>query len=153
MKKHLIAIAIIAASCSPIQKSDQPETFYGDQKMAAILTDAYLMHGATSINTRSLAENNLLIDRYIYDKHQTDSTTFKENFRYYTDREELYLELLEQVDRNLMILKDTIAARQQQINTQSTQLKAVTKDTVKSPIKSYPKRKNDLRARSFDQPD
>ena len=103
---------VLLASCTEIEKTPRPDNFYGDDKMADIMTDLYLMESSMTTNRRNFTDLKMLPNDYIYKKYGTDSVTFKENLYYYSDRHIEYKELMVMVEERLNILKDTVAARQ-----------------------------------------
>lgn len=107
----ILFIAII--SCAGIDKAPKPDTYFDKEKMAAVMTDVYLVEGAMSANRKAFVELGLVPDDYIYTKHGIDSISFKQNFNYYTDRVEDFIEVLDIVDKNLEIARDSMKSRQE----------------------------------------
>ncbi|AZQ42892.1 DUF4296 domain-containing protein [Nonlabens ponticola] len=120
--RNLVVILFIflTTSCTDIQTAEKPDDFYGDQKMADILTDLYLIDGSMSNNRSAFTKLKTLPTDYIYDKYNTDSVTYRENFLYYADRVEEYQQVLEIVEQNLEVVKDSVEARQQRVNKRIT---------------------------------
>ncbi|BAO55156.1 hypothetical protein NMS_1147 [Nonlabens marinus S1-08] len=92
---------------------DRPEDFYGDDKMADILTDLYLMEAAMTTDRGMFTDLKVLPNEYIYKKYDTDSLTFKENLFYYSDNVEDYQVLMEKVKEKMNVIKDSITVREQ----------------------------------------
>ncbi|KQC32619.1 hypothetical protein AAU57_04220 [Nonlabens sp. YIK11] len=111
MRKLLTcSILFWLAGCQNIEKSPKPDDFYGDDKMIEIMTDLYLMEASMTTNRVTFTDLKVLPHEFIYDKYETDSLTFAENLEYYTDRNDKYLELMEQVKTKMEVLRDTIDA-------------------------------------------
>ena len=106
------------------------------------MTDVYLVEGSMTSNRKSFIDLGVIPDQYIYEKHKIDSLSFKANFNYYADRVEVFMEILDIVDENLLVIKDSVNARQERLNNDESQLKSIiggkkSIDTVKSVIKTY----------------
>ena len=96
MKKLAVLIVIlIAAACADINHEPKPDDFYGDEKMADMLTDLYLMESSMTSNREGFTDLKMLPKDFIYKKYETDSVTFKDNIYYYADRVEKYLQLMD----------------------------------------------------------
>ncbi|PRP68010.1 DUF4296 domain-containing protein [Nonlabens agnitus] len=109
MRKLLTcSILLWLAGCQNIEKSPKPDDFYGDDKMIEIMADLYLMEASMTTNRVTFTDLKVLPHEFIYDKYDTDSLTFAENLEYYTDRNDKYLELMEQVKTKMEVLRDTI---------------------------------------------
>ncbi|WP_041495812.1 DUF4296 domain-containing protein [Nonlabens marinus] len=109
---YLIALVLVV-SCSDVKYLDRPEDFYGDDKMADILTDLYLMEAAMTTDRGMFTDLKVLPNEYIYKKYDTDSLTFKENLFYYSDNVEDYQVLMEKVKEKMNVIKDSITVREQ----------------------------------------
>ncbi len=112
MKKITILLIVLLASCADISRVDKPDSFYGDDKMASIFVDLYLMEAVMTSNRGMFASLKTLPGDFIYNKYETDSIAFAENLNYYSDNGDAYKELLKQVEERITILKDTVALRQ-----------------------------------------
>jgi len=113
MKQFVFFIVfIILTACSDIKHLDKPGDFYGDDKMADILTDLYLMEATMTTNREAFTKLQVLPSDFIYNKYETDSTAFKENLNYYSDRVKEYQELMVLVEQRMDVLRDSISARQ-----------------------------------------
>ncbi|MGB3590665.1 MAG: DUF4296 domain-containing protein [Nonlabens sp.] len=115
MKNSLIVLLLLFTACSHIELAPKPDDFYDTEKMAAILTDLYLIDGSLQTNRRAFLNTRTRPDSFIYRKHGIDSLTYAQNFNYYTDRTTEYLEVIEQVVKNVEVIqagikidKDTI---------------------------------------------
>ncbi|WP_194850288.1 DUF4296 domain-containing protein [Nonlabens antarcticus] len=114
MKKLMsLLFLLIIASCSSVLEAPKPEDFYGDDKMAEIMTDLYLMEASMTSDRGAFTALEMLPHDYIYKKHDTDSIVFKENLYYYSDRIEKYENVIDLVEERLDILRDSVAVRQE----------------------------------------
>lgn len=111
--RWLAAVILVLVSCSNIEQSPKPDNFYGDGKMADILTDLYLMEATMSSDRAAFTDLQLFPNDFIYKKYETDSLTFESNLLYYSDRVEIYETLMDKVQLRLDVLKDSVAVRQE----------------------------------------
>lgn len=112
MKKLLLIAVVFLASCSDINHVERPDDFYGDEKMVDIMTDLYLMEASMTANRTTFTGLEMLPHDFIYEKYETDSVVFAQNLNYYTDRNNKYKGIMEQVQLKLEVIKDTVAVRQ-----------------------------------------
>jgi hypothetical protein len=138
MKKIAAFFLIIGIfSCTDLEKSPKPENLYTKDKMAAVLTELYLVEGAIASNKASYLKTGIVPSSYIYEKFETDSISFKENLDFYTDRIEDYLIILDQVQENLKTVQDSVNARQEKLNKE--QQKKLPKNQPKDSLKVFEK--------------
>ena len=116
--KKIAALFLIfyVFSCADVDKSSEPENLFSKDKMAAVLTDLYVVEGAISSNKAAYLKTGIKPSSYIYDKHKIDSISFKDNLDFYTDRIEDYLIIIDKVQANLKALHDSLTNRQEIIN-------------------------------------
>lgn len=118
----VILLIVVLGACSGVQRTPQPDPFFDKEKMASVMTDVYLVEGAMTANRSSFINLGLVPNAYIYNKHGIDSISFKNNFNYYSDRLEEFIEVLDIVDENLMIVRDSINNRQDHLKPKEVQL-------------------------------
>jgi len=111
MRKSMLFLVLIIASCTNIEQAPKPEDFYGDEKMTEIMTELYLMESSMTANRATFTDLGTLPSDYIYQKYDTDSVSFKKNLYYYTDRNDEYMKLMERIKGKLELLKDTVEVR------------------------------------------
>lgn len=136
MKKlKALFIVMLLFSCAQVKKAPQPEDLFSKQKMAAVLTDLYIVEGAISSNITEYKKIGVTPSAYLYKKYNMDSISFKQNLDYYTDRVDDYLIIVDQVEENLTILQDSLRVRQERINKQEEALipKNKLEDRAKKP--------------------
>jgi hypothetical protein len=113
MKIVMLFLVVVALSaCSDIKNTPKPDDFYGDDKMADIMTDLYLLEATMTSDRGAFTDLQVLPSDFIYEKYETDSLTFQENLYYYSDRTLVYDLLMDQVEERLDVLLDSVAVRQ-----------------------------------------
>jgi len=105
-----------------VEKSAKPDNLYDKDKMAAIITDLYIVEGAISSNRTAYIKKGVQPSSYLFDKYTMDSISFQENLNYYTDRVEEYVLIMEKVQDNLKVLQDSVSARQVRFNEEQENL-------------------------------
>lgn len=137
--KKITALFLIfcTLSCADVEKSPEPENLFSKDKMAALLTDLYVVEGAISSNKSAYLKTGIMPSSYIYKKYETDSISFKENLDFYTDRIEDYLSILDKVKDNLKNLQDSVSARQERLN--KVQQKNIPKNKINDSLKVFDK--------------
>ncbi|MDP5077360.1 MAG: DUF4296 domain-containing protein [Nonlabens sp.] len=97
----VILTLLFIVSCNQVKYAPKPSPFLDMDEMTAIMTDVYLLDSSFATNQRAYLETGVLPHKFIYEKHNTDSLTFKKNFSYYVDRPEEYREILDRVKKQL----------------------------------------------------
>ncbi|MEP3969252.1 MAG: DUF4296 domain-containing protein [Nonlabens sp.] len=105
-----------------MEKSAKPDNLYDQDKMAAIITDLYIVEGAISSNRTAYIKKGVQPSSYLFEKYTMDSISFQENLNYYTDRVEEYVLIMEKVQDNLKVLQDSVSARQVRFNEEQENL-------------------------------
>jgi hypothetical protein len=113
---------MLVAACSNLNQAEKPADFYGDEKMAQILTDLYLIEGSMTSNRAAFVDLQTLPNDYIYSKYDTDSLTFQQNLNYYSNRVKLYEQVLNQAQENINGVLDSIRIRQEELREQERKL-------------------------------
>ncbi|KEZ92755.1 DUF4296 domain-containing protein [Nonlabens ulvanivorans] len=137
MRKLLAILSLlIIGACSGIERTPKPDPFFDTEKMASIMTDVYLIEGSMTSNRKSFVDLGIIPDQYVYQKHGIDSISFKNNFNYYADRVEDFIEVLDLVDKKLLVIKDSVTARQNNINKAVPQLDSISKNKIDKVLES-----------------
>jgi hypothetical protein len=136
-KIAVVILVLFTLSCSDVEKSPQPKNLFSKSKMAALITDLYLVEGAISSNKGAYLKTGIQPSSFLYEKYDMDSITFQENLNYYTDRVEEYLLIMDEVQENFKSLQDSLSARQERINKEEH--RRVSKNTLKDRIKEFEK--------------
>ena len=121
-KLTAIILILFTLSCSHVEKSAEPDNLYDQDKMAAIITDLYIVEGAISSNRTSYSEKGVQPSSYLFEKYTMDSISFQENLNYYSDRVEEYVLIMQKVQDNLKVLQDSVSARQERFNEEQKNL-------------------------------
>ncbi|QJP33508.1 DUF4296 domain-containing protein [Nonlabens sp. Ci31] len=132
-----VILVLFTISCSDVEKSPEPKIFFSKDKMAALITDLYLVEGAISSNKGAYLKTGIQPSSFLYEKYDMDSITFQENLNYYTDRVEEYLLIMDEVQENFKSLQDSLNARQEIINKEEQ--RRVSNNTPKDPGKELEK--------------
>jgi len=82
----------------------KPDNLVSKDEMANILTDMFLASGGENIKNLQL-QRKVNYFPLVYEKHQIDSTRFKESNFYYVSRIDDYQEILDKVDKKLKELR------------------------------------------------
>ncbi|WOI22058.1 DUF4296 domain-containing protein [Nonlabens ulvanivorans] len=135
-KLSAILSLLIIGACSGIERTPKPDPFFDTEKMASIMTDVYLIEGSMTSNRKSFVDLGIIPDQYVYQKHGIDSISFKNNFNYYADRVEDFIEVLDLVDEKLLVIKDSVTARQNNINKAVPQLDSISKNKIDKVLES-----------------
>ena len=120
--KHLIFIlgTVFLISCSN-NPTPKPENLLEEEVMVNIIYDLSILQAAEGAYTYKLADSNIEIDQYIFDKYKIDSTTFSQNQLYYASDlskyKKIYKKVIEKLDneklKNEELLKDADNATKQ----------------------------------------
>jgi len=115
MKKFLgifTAIFIISCSKNPVPK---PDNLLDDEVMTDILFDIAILQAADGSMTYRLAENNIKVNTFIYEKYKIDSTTYYQNQKYYAADTKKYKKMYQEVLARLDEIKSTSETKKDSI--------------------------------------
>lgn len=101
---YFLFIGLFLVNCTSNTIIKKPDDLIPKEQMVDLLTDLFLASGGKSIKNTQQKRN---VDYYplVYQKHQIDSTRFKESNYYYTSRIDEYDEILKKVDERLKKLR------------------------------------------------
>ncbi|WP_298950815.1 DUF4296 domain-containing protein [uncultured Nonlabens sp.] len=140
MKKiTALFLILFILSCSNVEKSVAPDNLFDQDKMAAIITDLYIVEGAISSNRAAFIKKGVQPSSYLFNKYNMDSISFQENLNYYSDRVEEYMLVIKKVQDNLKVLQDSVNSRQERINKEQENLipkSKIDKDSKKQRVKN-----------------
>jgi len=103
---------LLLVSCTSNTILEKPKNLIPKDKMADILTDLFLATGAKSVkNTDGKRQINYM--NLVYEKHQIDSTQYKESNHYYTSLIDVNSEILTIVEKRLNKIKDSLNTLEQ----------------------------------------
>ncbi|APY10628.1 hypothetical protein BWZ22_04960 [Seonamhaeicola sp. S2-3] len=106
-----ILILFIGACTGGVKK---PKNLISKDMMVNILIDAKLITSANTISRRTLEENGVFPDSYIFNKYGVDSAQFAQSNAYYTYKVKDYEEIYTLVKDSLDKLKAKYKALQEQ---------------------------------------
>lgn len=99
-----IFIFLFIFSCNT-EKTKKPNNFIEKDKMIDLIIDMKIAEKARTIQNKK-KKKNLNYMAVVFEKHQIDSTQFKDNNAYYTDNIELYYEIYQTIQTRL---KDSVS--------------------------------------------
>jgi len=98
----------LLVSCTSNTILEKPKNLISKDKMADVLTDLFLATGARSVkNTHGKRQINYM--NLVFEKHQIDSTQYKESNFYYTSLIDVNSEILTIVEKRLNKIKDSLS--------------------------------------------
>jgi len=99
---------LLLVSCTSNTILEKPKNLISKDKMADVLTDLFLASGAKSVkNTHGKRQINYM--NLVFEKHQIDSTQYKESNFYYTSLIDVNSEILTIVEKRLNKIKDSLS--------------------------------------------
>ena len=100
--KHLFFLIgiffLVSCSNNPTPK---PDNLLDEEVMVDIIFDISILQSADGAYTYKLAEANIEIDQYLFDKYKIDSTTYSQNQRYYASDPKKYKKIYKKVIEKL----------------------------------------------------
>lgn len=108
-----ILILLITFSCKK-DTIEKPENFISKDKMIALLVDMKIANKTKTIKTIKL-QKDLNYMSYVFEKHNIDSTQFKENNEYYiyhiAQYEDIYIEVQKRIKDSLAKYKKIVKTK------------------------------------------
>jgi len=101
---HILLLGLFLINCTSNTIIKKPDNLVSKDEMANILTDMFLASGGENIKNIQL-QRKVNYFPLVYEKHQIDSTRFKESNFYYVSRIDDYQEILKKVEKKLKELK------------------------------------------------
>ena len=101
---YSLLLSIFITACTSNTIIEKPKNLIPKEQMVDLLTDILLANGADNIKNINL-QRNVNYFPLVFEKHQIDTTRFKESSYYYTSKIDDYDEIFEQVDQRLKALK------------------------------------------------
>lgn len=107
MKKLFIVIilCVLSMACQNIEMPEKPDDLIDRNTMVEILVDTYLSNAVRSKNFQEVKDENIRLEKYIYEKYAIDSLQFVKSNAYYTADMDGYLKLLYEVEQKLNNMK------------------------------------------------
>lgn len=88
-------------SCQNVVKPEKPENLIDKQVMVEILVDTYMSNAARNKSFQQFREENIRLEKYIYQKYNIDSLQFAKSNAYYSSDMDGYLKILQEVEGKL----------------------------------------------------
>ncbi|MGR7813066.1 DUF4296 domain-containing protein [Lacinutrix undariae] len=132
MKKSVILILIVVCffGCAH-DMPPEPDKLMSEEKMADVLFDVFLLNSAKGIKKKTLEENGVLPETYIFKKHNIDSVQFIQNNNYYAHDTDTYRAILEAVKKRVDKEKKVYEAEKEK----EENLRKVKRDSFKKAVK------------------
>jgi len=100
-----LLLSILITACTSNTILEKPKNLIPKEQMVDLLTDMLLANGADNFKNINL-QRNVNYFPLVFEKHQIDTTRFKESSYYYTSKIDEYDDIFEQVDQRLKALKE-----------------------------------------------
>lgn len=148
-RNHFLAgflIASVLFACQEVKRPEAPSNLIQQDTMVSILTEAYLMNAARSIDNRTIVNKGVLLDSILYSKFHIDSLQFSQSNAYYSSDLEIYKNLFFRVEENLKVEKtkrDTLYAQYERSEKSKRIKDSIKKQRLDSMQKIRPKIKRD----------
>lgn len=94
--------------CQNVHQPRKPKNLISKDKMADILTQAYLANAARSVDNKSITERGIEMDSLIYIRFGVDSLQFARSNAYYSANVNAYIEIFQNVEKRLVIVEKTL---------------------------------------------
>lgn len=109
MKLFAAIIATLClVSCQDVKRPEMPENLIPEDKMVDVLTEAYLINAARSFDKRTILENKVKLDSFLYKRFDIDSLQFAESNAFYTSNLNTYNDLFVKVQERMTLLKTRV---------------------------------------------
>ena len=102
--RRIVIILICCFSilgCNNSQEPEKPANLISKDQMVEVLIDLSIISSAKGVNKKVLEKNGITPDKYVYDKHQIDSTRFSQSNAYYSFYVDDYKNILARVKDSL----------------------------------------------------
>lgn len=107
----ILAIVLIFFGCHfGVERPDKPDNLISEAKMVDIMCDIYLLNSAKGINRRTLEQNGVLPENYVFEKYGIDSAQFANSNNYYAYDTKTYGSILERIREKLNTKKNEYEA-------------------------------------------
>ncbi|NOR28969.1 MAG: DUF4296 domain-containing protein [Lutibacter sp.] len=105
----ILILSVFLGACTSNTIIKKPKNLIPKDQMVDLLTDIFLADGGDNIKNLHL-QRNVNYFPLVFEKHQIDTTRFKESNYYYTSRIDDYDDILGKVDARLKALKSIFDA-------------------------------------------
>ena len=130
-----LVLILVLVSCDRLKEPKKPKNLLSKEQMVNIIIDAKLIASASAIKKNIMRDSGVVINNYIYKRHNIDSMQFEESNRYYAfyvkDYEDIYNKVSDSLEKLKELLKEQQAEeRKKETKREEDSLKAVKKDTT-----------------------
>ena len=94
----LVSLLVLSCSNNPVPK---PDNLLDEEVMVDIIFDISILQAADGSMPYKLMEYNVEMDKYILDKYKIDSTTYRQNQKYYAANARKYKKIYKKVIERL----------------------------------------------------
>lgn len=128
----LFLMLLMVAACNRFGGPDKPENLISKEKMVSILIDSRLLTTGNTDTKRTMKDSNVVMNTYIFKKHNIDSLQFALSNSYYAfhidEYEEIYERAIDSLERLGLKLKDVQAQEwKEQTKREEDSLKQIAK--------------------------
>ncbi len=131
----ILIIAIAFGSCQNVKVPEKPKNLIGKEKMADILTEAYLANAARSIDNKTMLEEGIKMDSVFYAKFDVDSLQFARSNAFYAADVNTYIAIFQEVEAKLKEMEKDLDSIQ---NKGDKSKKDMPAETEEKPEKKLP---------------
>ena len=137
---YILFLSIFFGACTSNTIIKKPKDLIPKKQMVDLLTDLFLANGGDNIKNINL-QRNINYFPLVFEKHQIDTTRFKESNYYYTSTIDGYDEILGDVDKRLKALKKQYDDE----NKLKDSLKRKRRDSLRLSRKKIPKKRDTIK--------
>lgn len=101
----IVILTLTFAACQDVKHPQKPKNLIAKDKMAEVLTEAYLANAGRSVDNKTLLVKGVKLDSLIYVKFGIDSLQFVRSNDYYAANINSYVEIFQKVEDNLKLLE------------------------------------------------
>ena len=103
-----VIIIFFLWSCQDVKRPEIPADLIPEEQMVDVLTEVYLVNAARSFDNRTIMDNKMKLDSFIYKKFDIDSLQFVRSNAYYTSNLATYDRLFLKVQKRMQAIKKDV---------------------------------------------
>lgn len=107
----LLFVGVAFFQCKKIEKPPVPDPLLSKEQMTNLMVDISLYRSAQALGAISPDDGNQNNIEAIYPKYGIDSTSFSQNFAYYTADNKSFVEIMEAAKSKLEALQEELKAK------------------------------------------
>ncbi|XCF06227.1 DUF4296 domain-containing protein [Tamlana crocina] len=136
----VIGLLFFVVACNRLKAPDKPKNLLSKKEMVNIIIDAKIISSASSINKRTMQDSGVVVNDYVFKRHNIDSLQFAESNNYYAFHVKEYDAIYTMVSDSLEKLKEKLKEQEAeewktQTKREEDSLKAIKKDTIEEVVK------------------